>query len=62
MRQRDPGAAAKKERKRNKQRIFFATGEPKPSPMETSELMIKRRNDTPLQYSCLENPMDGGAW
>ena len=19
-------------------------------------------NDTPLQYSCLENPMEGGAW
>ena len=19
-------------------------------------------NSTPLQYSCLENPMDGGAW
>ena len=19
-------------------------------------------NDTPLQYCCLENPMDGGAW
>ena len=19
-------------------------------------------NDTPLQYSCLGNPMDGGAW
>ena len=19
-------------------------------------------NDDPLQYSCLENPMDGGAW
>ena len=19
-------------------------------------------NGTPLQYSCLENPMDGGAW
>ena len=19
-------------------------------------------NETPLQYSCLENPMDGGAW
>ena len=19
-------------------------------------------NDNPLQYSCLENPMDGGAW
>ena len=20
------------------------------------------RNGTPLQYMCLENPMDGGAW
>ena len=20
------------------------------------------RNDNPLQYSCLENPMDRGAW
>ena len=19
-------------------------------------------NGTPLQYSCLENPLDGGAW
>ena len=19
-------------------------------------------NDNPLQYSCLQNPMDGGAW
>ena len=23
---------------------------------------IKYINGTPLQYSCLENPMDGGAW
>ena len=23
---------------------------------------IKNFNGTPLQYSCLENPMDGGAW
>ena len=22
----------------------------------------KEGNGTPLQYSCLENPMDGGAW
>ena len=21
-----------------------------------------RRHGTPLQYSCLDNPMDGGAW
>ena len=23
---------------------------------------IKEGSGTPLQYSCLENPMDGGAW
>jgi len=25
-------------------------------------LVIREGNGTPLQYSCLENPMDGGAW
>ena len=24
--------------------------------------LITEGNGTPLQYSCLENPMDGGAW
>ena len=24
--------------------------------------LIRQGNGTPLQYSCLENPMDGGAW
>ena len=28
-----------------------------PSPLPSGE-----GNGTPLQYSCLENPMDGGAW
>ena len=23
---------------------------------------VSEGNGTPLQYSCLENPMDGGAW
>ena len=23
---------------------------------------LGERNGNPLQYSCLENPMDGGAW
>jgi len=27
-----------------------------------SLLMIGEGNGTPLQYSCLENPMDKGAW
>ena len=25
-------------------------------------LVVGEGNGTPLQYSCLENPMDGGAW
>ena len=25
-------------------------------------IRIGEGNGTPLQYSCLENPMDGGAW
>ena len=26
------------------------------------EALLGEGNGTPLQYSCLENPMDGGAW
>ena len=26
------------------------------------EIIIGEGNGNPLQYSCLENPMDGGAW
>ena len=25
-------------------------------------ILFGEGNGTPLQYSCLENPMDGGAW
>ena len=35
------------------QYLFFYIG---------SSLSIREGNGTPLQYSCLENPMDGGAW
>ena len=28
----------------------------------TVETNTREGNGTPLQYSCLENPMDGGAW
>ena len=27
-----------------------------------SNTILREGNGTPLQYSCLENPMDGGAW
>ena len=26
------------------------------------EGVLQEGNGTPLQYSCLENPVDGGAW
>ena len=26
------------------------------------QIIFREGNGTPLQYSCLENPMDGGAW
>ena len=26
------------------------------------DILTGESNGTPLQYSCLENPMDGGAW
>ena len=26
------------------------------------EITIGEGNGTPFQYSCLENPMDGGTW
>ena len=28
----------------------------------TLQVFSREGNGTPLQYSCLENPMDGGAW
>ena len=28
----------------------------------TQELLTEKAMGTPLQYSCLENPMDRGAW
>ena len=30
--------------------------------LDTTEQLNQRRQWHPLQYSCLENPMDGGAW
>ena len=30
--------------------------------MKKSRDLLGEGNGTPLQYCCLENPMDGGAW
>ena len=30
--------------------------------MMTLNIISGEGNGNPLQYSCLENPMDGGAW
>ena len=33
-----------------------------PVQLETSPKEVTGEGSAPLQYSCLENPMDGGAW
>ena len=38
--------------------LFFRDGEGQ----GLQDPMFLEGNGTPLQYSCLENPMDGGAW
>ena len=45
----------------------YWSGVPLPSPVGCLDLGSIREglgegNGNPLQYSCLENPMDGGAW
>ena len=59
-----------------KQRPEAALGQPPPSPTHASSGLHSPHvlfwsclvcsygegNGTPLQHSCLENPMDGGAW
>ena len=30
--------------------------------LHSSHMLVGECNGTPLQYSCLENPMDGRAW
>ena len=30
--------------------------------MTNLDSIFREGNGTPLQYSCLESPMDGGAW
>ena len=38
------------------------TGEPRKLLEEGRVWVFGEGDGTPLQYSCLENPMDGGAW
>ena len=33
-----------------------------PGSIPGSRRSFEERNNNPLQYSCLENPMDRGAW
>ena len=40
----------------------YIGAEQPPNTLEGVMLFGGEGSGTPLQYSCLENPMDGGAW
>ena len=42
--------------------VNFPADSNMPPSLRTIALESKEGNGTPLQYSCLENPMDRGAW
>ena len=42
--------------------LIFTQVAPLDKPYHNPSSLIGEGNGTPLQYSCLENHMDGGAW
>ena len=40
----------------------LSSGTRRETELQTTKDKEGEGNGTPLQYSCLENPMDGGAW
>ena len=53
-----------RKRRRGQQRTRWLDSITNFMAMNLSKLweIVGEGNGTPLQYSCLENPMDGGAW
>ena len=49
-------------RQANKIVFVFEVPEKAKTYLDRFNLKLREGNGNPLQYSCLENPMDGGAW
>ena len=41
---------------------FHSNSKERQCQMHSFHMLVGEGNGTPLQYSCLENPMDKGAW
>ena len=46
----------------SKMRMKPGQGKSNTWPLATATISVREGSGTPLQYSCLENPMGGGAW
>jgi len=51
-------------RRRGRQRMRWLNGiiDSMDMNLSTVQEILRDGDGTPLKYSCLENPMDGGAW
>ena len=58
----DEARAGIKIARRNINNFRYADDTTLMSERDELKSLFKEGNGNPLQYSCLENPMDGGAW
>ena len=62
MEEKEEGGGKMRKTRKNCTYPFTLVGERAPALESWPCCLTGEGNGTPLQYSCLENPVDGGAW